>query len=257
MNPPFTDYHCHLLPGLDDGPSDLATSVEMARALAFFGFGTVHCTPHRITRCYQNEPAAILRATGELQWVLDGEGIALRLVPGSEHYLDEYLQDLLPGALTVDSSRYLLVEAPFTAGPELLPAMTDSLVRQGLAPLIAHPERCRAFEPPAPGSRPPSALSFVAGRPRGVATIAPLLLNLREAGCRFQGNLGSFAGVYGSEVQRRAVLFLREGVYSCLGSDAHRPERLATTLTIGFQNIVAEVGEEAATGLLAGRGLGT
>ena len=255
MTRAFTDYHCHLIPGLDDGSSDLQESLAMARVLSGFGFSTVHCTPHRITHCYPNEPAAIQRATAQLQRLLDEAGIPLVLVPGSEHYLDEYLTDQLPGALRVGSSRYLLVEVPFWAGADILPSMVDSLLRADIAPLIAHPERCRAFEPPVREKRLFDTLSLVMGRPRAPEAASPLLLSLRESGCRFQGNLGSFAGVYGSEVKQRAIDLLREGVYSCLGSDAHRSERLSSVLADGLRCVVGEVGEEAAFGLLAGLGL--
>ena len=40
------DLHCHLLPGIDDGSPDLATSLEMARIAHADGIRTVACTPH-------------------------------------------------------------------------------------------------------------------------------------------------------------------------------------------------------------------
>ena len=117
----FVDFHSHLLPAIDDGAADTGDSLEMARALAWFGFGTVHCTPHLIKGGYENPPERVRRATVSLQRTLDDAGIALRLVCGTEHYLDEYLPEYLPGALTVNSSRYLLVEVPFRAGAETVP----------------------------------------------------------------------------------------------------------------------------------------
>ena len=76
--------------------------------------------------------------------------------------------------------------------------------------------------------------------------------HLLQSGCRFQGNLGSFAGMYGDEIQQRAILFLKQGVYSCLGSDSHRSADLETMLYTGYGVIVAEIGESAAADLLAG-----
>lgn len=252
MNRAFVDFHSHLLPAIDDGAADARESLEMARTLVGFGFETVHCTPHMITGAFENPPARVRQVTHALQLMLDDAGIALRLVPGNEHYLDEYLSDQVPGALTVGSSRFLLVEVPFGSGGELLPAFVSYLKLQRLLPLIAHPERCRAFEPLSPEKGVRGALSYVFGRRKEPDLEGSLLSSLKDVGCRFQGNLGSFAGVYGNEVQQRALFFLKQGVYSCLGSDAHRAEGLAAMLFGGFEVVAAAIGEPAAYELLQG-----
>ena len=79
-----------------------------------------------------------------------------------------------------------------------------------------------------------------------------LVLELRDAGCRFQGNLGSFAGYYGPDVKERALLFLQHGVYSCVGSDAHRVQDLSDLLKKGYQAVTAAIGEQEAKRLLRG-----
>src|SRR4051795_6587893 len=40
------DLHCHILPGLDDGPPDLDASVALARLAAADGTRTIVATPH-------------------------------------------------------------------------------------------------------------------------------------------------------------------------------------------------------------------
>jgi protein-tyrosine phosphatase len=245
----LVDFHSHLLPCLDDGAIDLRDSLEMARVLAGFGFTTVHCTPHLMKGGFVNPPKRVREATSTLQGILDDSGIALRLVPGTEHYLDEFLPELIPGALTVGASRYLLLEVPFRSGAELVPAMTENLIRRGLLPLFAHPERCRAFQGPVRNS---GVFSFMLRRRKEPDLEGSLIANLKQSGCRFQGNIGSFAGVYGSEVKQQALFFLTEGVYSCLGSDAHTSQGLAKILSCGFEEIVDAVGETAARRLLEG-----
>lgn len=254
MTDKFTDYHCHLIPAIDDGSADLRESIRIARILAAAGFGTVHCTPHRITGCYHNEPERVANATRTMQGVLDQEGIPLRLVPGTEHYLDEYLMEQLPEALTFGSSRYLLVEAPFRSEGDFVAAMAAGLLQHGVVPLFAHPERCSPFAPSLPKE---GLVAKLWGKKKEPEMEGSLVLELRDAGCRFQGNLGSFAGYYGMEVKERALLFLRNGVYSCIGSDAHRSEGLATFLKSGLETVAATVGGEEATRLLRGIPLGT
>lgn len=252
MTKEMIDYHCHLLPALDDGASDLKESLEMARILSAFGFSTVYCTPHRIKGCFDNDPPRVASATRALQGHLDDAGIPLKLVPGGEHYTDEFLPDLLRDVPTIGAAKSVLVEIPFRSGPELVSPMLAAFAHLGLTPLIAHPERCKAFEPAVKEQGLRGALSFVLGKQKEQDLKDSEVVRLRQSGCLFQGNLGSFAGHYGSEVRERALLFLKHDVYSCLGSDAHRTERLSEMLAAGLATVVSAVGEEKAFELLRG-----
>lgn len=247
------DYHCHLLPASDDGAADLQESVAMARVLVRFGFTTVHCTPHLIRGGYENLPERVIHLTGVLQKILDQEGIGLRLVPGTEHYMDEFLPMFLQDALTCGSSGRLLVEAPFQVGGEALQPMLSGIFRRGWSPLIAHPERCAAFQLPARKDGILGRVVGLLGSRQGTDQQETLIGRLRQSGCVFQGNLGSFAGNYGKDVKQKAIQFLRQGIYSCIGSDAHRSTNLENTLTTAYQVIAAEIGEGAAADLFSGK----
>jgi len=240
------DYHSHLLPAVDDGAYSLEESLAMGRALVAVGFTVAHCTPHLIKGSYEISPGRVKDLTAALQREYDDAGIGLRLIPGTEHYIDEYLGDLLDGAVTVGSSQYLLVEAPFRCTPDVVTGYTGPIMQRGLRPLFAHPERCLAFAPPE-GRR-----GFFSGllRRRGEPCLDDsLVVKLKDRGCRFQGNLGSFAGAYGEEVRERALLFLRHGIYSCVGSDAHRCDRLERNLSRGIATINESIGHDAAAPL--------
>jgi protein-tyrosine phosphatase len=246
----YIDFHSHLIPGIDDGSVDPADSIEMARILATFGFGTVHCTPHLIKGGFDNPPDQVREGVARLRRVLDGAGVEMKLVAGTEHYFDEYLSQMLPGALTVNGSNYLLVEVPFRAGGDLIPAMVAHLRTQKLFPLFAHPERCSAFQPPFKDEGMLGAITSILGRRKEPEFEGSLIMQFKQSGCRFQGNIGSFAGVYGSEVKQRAVLFLKHGIYSCLGSDAHTSHGLGEILAGGLDLVCATVGEQAMRDLL-------
>ncbi|WP_224982455.1 tyrosine-protein phosphatase [Geomonas agri] len=252
MGSDFVDYHCHLLPALDDGAVDVKESLDMARTLSSFGFGTVHCTPHLIRGGYENDPGRVVRAVHLMQRRLDDEGISLRLVPGNEHYLDQYLPEMLPKALRAGGSRYLLVEVPFHSGPDLLRPMVQTFAGHGLSPLIAHPERCSAFDPVRPAVGLRGVLSLVLGKEPELDLEHAEIVELKRLGCRFQGNIGSFAGYYGYEVRERALLFLRHGLYSCVGSDGHRSEKLWEMLVAGYAAIESVLGETETGELMRG-----
>ena len=60
------DFHSHILPGLDDGATDLENSVELVAAMQSWGFERVTCTPH-ITNKFRNTPETIRPAFELLQ----------------------------------------------------------------------------------------------------------------------------------------------------------------------------------------------
>lgn len=268
------DFHCHILPGLDDGPSNLDESMEMARILAGAGFSTVCCTPHSITGFYDNSSARVVDAVALLQSSLDEAAIPLRLVPGTEYYLDEYLQPRLDTSLTLGKGNLILVEMPLQANAAYLAETVFMLVRRGYTPLIAHPERCALLHrrverrtTAAPGflEKAFALLGAAKGEKGAKHRNGPalpgaatgdceqgLLTLLRDMGCRFQGNIGSFAGIYEERVRRKAVGFLRSGLYSCLGSDAHNSRNLAEWLDRGLREVERHVGVEKARSLLSG-----
>ena len=61
------DLHCHLLPGIDDGAPNLATSLAMARIAIADGIKMVACTPHIYPGLYENTGPAIRQAVVDLQ----------------------------------------------------------------------------------------------------------------------------------------------------------------------------------------------
>ena len=72
------DLHCHLLPGIDDGSPDEATSLEMARIAVADGIRTTACTPHIYPGLYENDAAGIKARVAALQRRLFDEGIRAR-----------------------------------------------------------------------------------------------------------------------------------------------------------------------------------
>lgn len=225
------DYHCHLLPGLDDGARTLEDSVEMARLLATAGFREICCTPHHLRGVWDNTPQMVREATAALQLVLENEGIALKLHPCMEYYLDEFLPEILTTPLTLPNGS-ILVEFPANADPQMVQQGCFRLVSAGHKPLIAHPERTLSFDdptsPPGWGLRLPSFL-----RKKEAARVNPLLLYLRELGCAFQGNLGSHSGLYGPQVQSNLTKMVEAQLYTCWGSDGHNPRQLERILRDG------------------------
>src|SRR5487761_2764301 len=102
------DLHCHLLHGIDDGPSDLATSLEMARMAVADGIVITACTPHIQIGVYDNQPVDIRHHMQSLQTALDEAGIQLKLVTGADvHIRPDFVSAIRKDAvLTLNDSRY-------------------------------------------------------------------------------------------------------------------------------------------------------
>ncbi len=219
------DCHCHILPGLDDGAKTVAESVDIARILAGAGFSEVYCTPHMIKGAFDNSDRGRLNeAIGALQTEIDKLSIPLRLHPGLEYYMDEFLPSLLEEPLTFAGSGLVMFEAPSSATRPLVKESIYQVMRRGYTPLLAHVERYD-FVGSVDNGVPASARNrrgfigalqsrFSSGRKVAAArghlsrngeTATLKVEELRTMGCLFQGNIGSFAGIYGERVRQRAL----------------------------------------------------
>ncbi|MFN7135369.1 MAG: CpsB/CapC family capsule biosynthesis tyrosine phosphatase, partial [Myxococcales bacterium] len=142
----YTDLHCHLLYGIDDGAQTSADALAMAKALVSLGFSAVAPSPHALPQ-YPG-PDVVDARRGELQALLDAEGVALKLHAGAENWFDgDFLERELTGkGRHINGTAWVLVELPYEAPVPALPEMLFRLRRKGVRPVIAHPERCMEFE---------------------------------------------------------------------------------------------------------------
>ncbi len=257
---PFTDFHCHILPGLDDGSGDMNESLEMARILVDFGFNNIFCTPHVMKGTYDNLER-VENAVQDLQAALDSIGCPVTLHVSAEYYLDEYLLDFLDKPLPLQEN-IVLVEAYRQVQPRFLAETAYRIITvKHLRPLIAHPERYDMFDAILPERRkgrasglwpwPWKSFNMVDRRKYSFHDDTETLNSLRSMGCLFQGNIGSFAGIYGERIKMRALRMLEMGLYDRLGTDAHRARNLATWLESGLKIIEQEIGTDGLSRLLS------
>lgn len=142
------DLHCHLLPGVDDGSRSVEQSVGVLQRWVGLGVTAVCLTPHMtVTKAAAGVPAAWDDAFGNLTSAAPGE---VKLFRGSEMMLD---RPITPAAcdrrFTLGGTRYLLVEfSRLVAEGSALNALTH-VARQGIVPVLAHPERYTSCTPEA------------------------------------------------------------------------------------------------------------
>ena len=196
------DLHCHLLPGVDDGPDTLEETLAYALEAVRTGTERIVATPH-VEHVWVRELPDRVR---ELREALAREGIELEvdcggeLKPYSIPSLDQEELELIahgpPGA------RWVLLEVPFRGLGEDLLEGAEELRRRGFAVLLAHPERSA-----------------------GIAGALPLLEEEVERGGRIQMNVGPLAGAESPERERVATRLLGTGLPYALATDAHPPGR--------------------------------
>ena len=61
------DLHCHILPAIDDGATDRATALQMARMALADGIQATACTPHIYPGLYDNRADGIRTAIEQLR----------------------------------------------------------------------------------------------------------------------------------------------------------------------------------------------
>lgn len=138
------DLHCHILPGLDDGPDDLDGAVKIAKAAVKEGVQTIVATPHCYNGVFCSTAERIDEGCRQLNDELVARKVPLLVLPGSEiRITNETVQlweeNMLVG---INGNRHiLLLELPNLFILEGINLLIRRLVDKGIQPIIAHPER--------------------------------------------------------------------------------------------------------------------
>ncbi|MDD2920243.1 CpsB/CapC family capsule biosynthesis tyrosine phosphatase [Rhodoferax sp.] len=226
------DLHSHILPGVDDGAKDLATSLEMARIAVADGIHTMACTPHIYPGMYLNDATGIALARARLQADLDERGIALKLVVGADvHLVPGLLDGLRTGLIpTLNGSRYLLLEPSHTMPPPRFEDSVFNLVAAGYTPIITHPER----------------LTWVEDH-------YPVFVRLVQQGAWMQVTAGALTGAFGPRAKYWADRFVADGHAHILATDAHSTGRRLPQLTPALDVVTSLIGAHEAVQLVVNR----
>lgn len=205
------DMHCHLLPGLDDGPATLAEAVELARVAVDDGITDSVVTPHIHPGRYDNHRQKIDLYLRAYRLALAKHGIPLTLHMGAEvrvsmESLDLLKREQVPFVGEHRGMAVLLLELPHSHVPVGCMQLVDKLLSMNIRPLIAHPERNKAMM----------------DNPRRVEPFV-------SAGCWLQLTAGSVTGAFGKGAQKLAHQLLDEDAVRVVATDAHnlttrRPE---------------------------------
>lgn len=225
------DIHTHIIPGLDDGSDDMETSIIMAEMAVDSGVDTIIATPHcNQLGMYENFVSDdLIRRMESFREEVAREKIDLEVKLGMEIFCTRDVPKLLKEKklLTLNDSRYVLVEFAFGIDIPRMERMLFSVLDSGYIPVIAHPERYYAVQ-----AQPEIAYDWL------------------QEGMGIQINKGSIFGRFGRDECRCANNLLRNGLVSCIASDAHGIDSRTTDMSDAFEFLSMEYSEELADLLL-------
>lgn len=193
------DLHCHILPGIDDGPATIEDSVALARAAAEAGTRTMVATSH-VSWEYPNTAATIAALVDDVNERFAREQVPIEVRPGAELAMTRVgdLSDEALLAYGLGGGPWLLVECPLTPAASGFDAMIYQLQSRGHRLVLAHPERSPAFH-------------------RNIDALAELADN----GVLTSVTAGALVGRFGSTVRRFALQLAERGLIHNVASDAH------------------------------------
>ena len=201
------DIHNHYLAGIDDGADTLADAMDLVRLAVEQGIKKVVCTPHYHHGRYDWLADKVAAAFSELTSAVKSEGLAIELAYAAEvRFSDEILIDIkqrkIPFIGCWQGRDALLLELPHGQVPVGVVALLKWLLKEGVQPIIAHPERNKAI------MRDPRRAE-----------------ELIKAGALFQLTAGSIVGDFGEKAKETAELLLRMQCVQFIASDAHNLKR--------------------------------
>jgi len=213
---PLIDVHCHLLAGLDDGPKTDEDALAMCRLAYSEGTRMVAATAHQNDHWPNVTPDRIRQACAHLAASLKEAEIPLVVLPNAEVMVHPDLEaSWSDGRLLsmADRGRYLLIEMPHRCFIDLT-SMVEGLVRLGIRPVLAHPERQEEL------LHDPEAIE-----------------QLIQAGCLVQVSSGSVTQPRSRTDARALKDWFRRGIAHCLGSDGHSPGKRAPLMAAAYRQI--------------------
>lgn len=202
----FTDWHCHILPGVDDGVQTMDEALQILAEYERLGVKEVWLTPH-IMEDIPNTTEKLRDRFTELRTAYQGS-VMLHLA--SENMLDNLFEerleknDLLPIG---KDGKHLLVETSYFNPPMGLSNILLRIKAKGYHPVLAHPERYLYMN-------------------------MSQYQQLKSMNIQFQLNIFSLTGLYGKEIQKRAYLLQKLHFYDYIGTDLHRMSTLQNVMQL-------------------------
>lgn len=192
------DIHCHLLYGVDDGPTTIEESQAMLQEAHRQGIEALILTPHYRHGMFAYPKEIVAQNYRALKPYAEELGMTLAL--GTEYHVNSRIVEALDAGRceTLAGSRYVLTEYSHDSEFSYIYHMTQELILHGYIPVLAHVERY-------------ACMSEDMGR----------AAQLRELGGWIQLNADAVLGMEGMSIKKFCKKMLRESLVDMIASDSH------------------------------------
>jgi protein-tyrosine phosphatase len=217
------DLHCHILPGLDDGPQTIDEALKMAQVAVADGITRTVATPH-LAPC-ATLPFNVIKEVELFNAQLQQRAIALQVYPSYE--CQHGCELLFNGHGLMPGGKHSLVELPGRLLDNTPLDIFYELLSAGVTPILAHPERNYSFR------QDPQ-----------------LLFELVDHGVLLQLTGGSLLGDFGADVMVFSRFLLQKNKIHFIASDGHSATFRAPLLSKALKVAAKIVGKKQALRLV-------
>lgn len=199
--PLVVDMHCHLLPNVDDGSSNIEETIRCLKAMYGVGYRKIFLTPHFQAR-YPNNEDDIKKRFETLKKAIANSGE--KDLPTVVGIAGEYRFDpafaRMPGVDNVLTlpGKILLCEFSLHNNDYMPLDIFAEYIKLGYKLILAHPERYPYLN-----------------------THSTEVKKMRDMGMAFQVNILSLNNFYGESAMRKGFEYIEKGYSEYLGTDTH------------------------------------
>ena len=195
-----TDFHSHLIPGIDDGSQSLGDSIQLIHELSSLGFKKIITSPHIMTDGYNNSSSVILDGRDKVREELARIGNSIEFDAVAEYYLDESIfEKINKRDLLTFGDNYVLVELSYFNKSFNTSKYFFELRSAGYKVVLAHPERYPYFH----------------------SDSLEMYQEIVDSGVFLQLNLTSLTGVYGKSSKAIAEKLIDKSLIHFAATDTH------------------------------------
>lgn len=207
----ITDFHNHILPGIDDGAKTPNESLELIEKFRDFGITSFVATPHIIGEYYPNTAESIKEAYEKIQNSLPSQ---TKMSYAAEYMMDQHFVEIIENnSILPVLKQKVLVEMSYFQPPININEILFKLQNNGYTPILAHPERYSYWH----------------------SKDLENYRQIKSRGCSFQLNMLSLSGHYGIGIQKTAFTLLQKNMIDYLSSDVHKLAHLEKIKEIKIQ----------------------
>jgi protein-tyrosine phosphatase len=220
----FIDIHCHILPGLDDGPRSREEAEKMLAIARSDGISGIVATPHMLNGVCNNTREGIAKAITEL----NGAARGISIYMGAEVRVGmEFKRQIENGGLPlINDKNFLLLELPPYVIPpvDVLEHIVNGLKIKKIIPIFSHPER----------NMP-------------ITRDLSIMKRLAQCGALFQVTAMSIMD--GGNTAKAALSMIKKGYVHVVASDAHDSQKRPPLLSRSYEYVSKKIGKDPANRL--------